>query len=64
MHLLTWLSSTHQYEASCGRLHTSTMHYLVNAQVADAGVLVVSPMSQWAQSAPLPFYTHLIFLSE
>lgn len=64
-HFLTWLftplSSSNEYEAGCDRPHTSSMHYLANGQVADAGVLVLRPMSQWAKGCPPRLYNHLIF---
>ncbi len=54
VHLLTWLftllRSTNEYEAGCDRPHTSTMHYLANGQVADAGVHALRPASQWAKA--------------
>lgn len=31
----------------------NAMHYLANGLVADAGVLVVRPVSQWAKAALL-----------
>lgn len=36
------------------RPHASSMHYLANGQVADAGVLELRPVSQWAKAILLP----------
>lgn len=57
VHLLTChftpLSSSNDYEAGCDRNHISTMHYLANGLVADAAVLILKPLSQWAKATLL-----------
>lgn len=62
VHLLAWvltsLSSSNEHETRCDGRRTITMHYLTNGQVADALVLVLRPISQWAKTA---LFNHLIF---
>lgn len=62
VHLLAWvltsLSSSNEHETRCDGRRTISMHYLTNGQVADALVLVLRPISQWAKTA---LFNHLIF---
>lgn len=61
VHLLAWvltsLSSSNEHETRCDGRRTMSMHYLTNGQVADALVLVLRPVSQWAKTA---LFNHLI----